>query len=118
MNDSEGGPVTFASIDTDSDGFKKPSEVVLTGKNDVMTEQSIDYIFELIPVQDSHFDLTKSADQRIFKSSSEFKFQKLNSKLFKIDHSSIKVEPFKVTHEKVTHLSDHLGLSIDLWIEK
>ena len=46
MNDENGGPPTFGGVEVDHDGIKFPIESVITGEIDLMTEQSIDYIFQ------------------------------------------------------------------------
>ena len=76
-------------------GISKPAETVLTGKNDLMTEQSIDFIFGLLPTENNDF-------------------QNLPEEPLKIDGESIKIEPFEVSGHIFTNLSDHYGLSIEL----
>ena len=46
LNDENGGPPTFGGVEVDHDGIKFPIESVITGESDLMTEQSIDYIFQ------------------------------------------------------------------------
>lgn len=46
--DSE-SPITMGDIIIDEEGVKKPRETVLTAKDDLMTEMSLDYIFQIIP---------------------------------------------------------------------
>ena len=48
ISDDEGGPSTFGGYKILQDGSRSPIETTLTNVHDLMSEQSLDYIFEFI----------------------------------------------------------------------
>eukprot|EP00828_Plagiopyla_frontata_P046274 TRINITY_DN8156_c0_g2_i1.p3 TRINITY_DN8156_c0_g2~~TRINITY_DN8156_c0_g2_i1.p3 ORF type:complete len:123 (-),score=26.56 TRINITY_DN8156_c0_g2_i1:20-388(-) len=87
-------PATLGTSKKDKLGNIISSEVQLTEKNDLHTNQLLDYIIELIPVSNYEYKSTE--------------IQKLNLK-------NITVQKFEVTdkNSKVAQLSDHYGLSAE-----
>ena len=82
-------PITFGDTFINSDGVEVPKETTLTAKYDLSSKKSIDYAFQLLPLG---------------KECPGFK-------------ANCKIEPFflrKGEHEKLTQLSDHYGLEIDI----
>lgn len=47
LNDEFGAPPTFGGVFETDDGMKFPIDTALPGKGDLMTEQSLDFIFKL-----------------------------------------------------------------------
>jgi hypothetical protein len=106
-------PVTYADSFMPDSGDMKPLETVLTHKDDLCSNQSLDYIFRLHPkslAKTKHNDLEEGQ-----------LFQK-QGKLH-ISEGSAKVEKFFVDSCDFTQLSDHYGSTVTLeykpsWEEK
>lgn len=75
----------------------------MTITEDLCTEQCLDYIFELIPKEDTEIDEENPM------SNNEEPKRKLRLK-----PESIKIENFFVSDQPFTQLSDHYGISIEL----
>ena len=129
LADEKGGPPTFGAVEIDQDGIKFPVETVLLGELDLMTEQSLDYIFlferksqtsllntieeqkDLIDIDEKEVDFVQLRGS--FKSSNELKLQTKSSKI-NVCKESIKIEKFPVTGHKFTFISDHFGVSVKI----
>lgn len=94
----------------------------LTCKEDVGSNQTLDYIFEIIPNLNSimfRFD-TKELKCNSKINLSESKEDSLDSQEnlkqceLLIDYESVKVEEFLVSNKPYQQLSDHFGLSVEV----
>ncbi|KAL4503900.1 hypothetical protein ABPG72_022530 [Tetrahymena utriculariae] len=124
-------PITFADVYKDQNGQIQPLETALTHKSDLKSQQSLDYIFQIIPnglmVDDQPDNLnnkgnkiynqinqsskggytTQSSSNNLVKNAQK----NLNDKNFVVDFSKSKVEKFFVKGQNFTQLSDHYGVS-------
>ena len=80
-------PITFGRFVISEDGKKVPIETVLTVADENVSAMSVDYMFEVIPAS------------------------RKNKTRLQIKDKSSQVEEFKIQHAKLTHLSDHVGIS-------
>ncbi|CAI2369971.1 unnamed protein product [Moneuplotes crassus] len=124
LGDEEGAPATFAGTLTLDDGSKAPVDTALMGKIDVMTEQSLDYIFALdrndmkkdasedFKAVDNHLQ----SDIRNNEHAHDLDSQRLltKEKGFYIRENTIAVEKFILEGKKYGTISDHFGLSVEI----
>lgn len=85
---NEEHPVTFGRFTIDENGTKRPTEVALTDERELTSGMSLDYILEIIP------NKRKGKTTKLY-----------------VKEKSAKTEEFLIKHEKLTQLSDHIGLS-------
>ncbi|CAK84271.1 unnamed protein product (macronuclear) [Paramecium tetraurelia] len=83
--------ITYADYVEDESGQKKPMEIQLTDKADLLTGQCLDYIFQMIPENQGN--------------PNQIKIKQVN------------VEKFFVEGQKFTQLSDHYGVSCDILVK-
>lgn len=81
-------PVTYSDVKIE-DGKEVPMETVLTDKDDLKSQQCLDYIFQILP--------------------GGIMTNKIKG--------TCKVRPFYVEHESVTQISDHYGVQLSFSIE-
>lgn len=96
-------PITYADSIMNENGDLVPKETVLTHKDDLCSNQSLDYIFHLNPKA-----LLKKlgCSEKGEGANREGKLQ--------IVKGSAKVEPFMIGSKTFTQLSDHYGISVRL----
>jgi hypothetical protein len=125
--DSVGPPATFGGVKVFEDGTKGPIETTLSGIHDLMTEQSIDYIFEFKrndmhpnkgedtkPEKSNKRLIDFGADEEIEERVENFK---TSPSQITIDAKTMKVEQFLVEGKDFSTLSDHFGLSVSVNID-
>lgn len=121
--DDYGPPVTFGGVEIDEDGEPIPVETALSGKHDLMSEQSIDFILQFERTDMPEYEIRKSKEKEpeekdLLGISSKSKTSKsddnYNNKKFGIDPESLKVEKFMIEGKEFTTISDHFGLSVYL----
>ena len=84
---------------------------VLTGKVDLNSKQTLDYIWEIIP------DYNLNIYKKYFKSNNQIENLKNdNNEIIEVLYDSFTVEKFLVQNRKYQQLSDHFGLSVELVI--
>ena len=124
ISDEEGGPPTFGGVKLYEDGTKGPVETALAGEADLMTEQSIDYMFELVREdkknafcpEEGKCNKHKEVDEKDELLIGHSEVQPVATP-FKVIDKTIKVEQFIVEGQDFSTLSDHFGLSVDLGIK-
>ena len=106
-------PVTFADIGLDEEGKEAPVDVHLTHKSDLMSAQSIDYIFKFERIDGATVDeeAQRASKKQMTKKDPVDDLTKAGERL-EIDPSTMKVEKFEIQGKIFTHLSDHYGLSV------
>jgi len=102
-------PITYADSVLDGDNQLKPSEIVLTHKDDYCSNQSLDYIFKLSPKT-----LFTKHDNSDLEEGQGF----VRQRKLKVVPDSAKVEKFLVAGRDFTQLSDHYGASVTLEYDK
>eukprot|EP01017_Pseudomicrothorax_dubius_P042759 TRINITY_DN7022_c0_g1_i12.p1 TRINITY_DN7022_c0_g1~~TRINITY_DN7022_c0_g1_i12.p1 ORF type:complete len:373 (-),score=59.71 TRINITY_DN7022_c0_g1_i12:504-1622(-) len=134
-------PVTYGESERVG-GVEMPVEVALTHRDDLCSNQCLDYMFQLIPLHllrtepeviiadeegkgeepERHlFDsiATKGTPTQFINNSNldpgnSFMREDADFVHYGFDHTSVHLERFAVTHEEFTHISDHYGLELTL----
>jgi len=119
-------PCTYADITRTSDGKIIPKETVLTNTTDFCTEESIDYIFSFR----KHKPTTTNLNNNNINSNNNSNHNNTNninsnsnnnknnnSDSYTVTPGKSKVREFFVDNLPVTQLSDHYGISLDLFIK-
>mmetsp|Transcript_11031 Transcript_11031/g.9761 ORF Transcript_11031/g.9761 Transcript_11031/m.9761 type:complete len:306 (-) Transcript_11031:99-1016(-) len=114
--DEDGGPATFAGSLTLEDGTKVPTDTALMGKHDLMTEQSLDYIFMLERVDVSNRARDEDRKESRGSDPNGYNVHRLlgGSNEFTVLEDTIKVQMFLTEGKEYGTLSDHYGLSVDV----
>lgn len=136
LADSEGGPITFGAAQLGEGGLEIPSETALTGQGDLLSKQSIDYIFHMLPkmrsgssdiIEEDKYDIESSSEQMNTpavpdhynqgtenrKTTNKVDPYKRSVPLTPIEQS-LKIETFSVEDQEFTQLSDHYGISMHI----
>lgn len=93
-------PPTYGVGVVGNDGIERPDEIILTHAVDHCTNLCLDYIFQLIPKKQKHYEISLQESPMMLKLPKRLAIRKEGST----------VEKFYVKHPKVTQLSDHFGL--------
>ena len=91
---------------------KEEYDQTLTSKADMNIRQTLDYIWEIIP--DFSLDIFKSGNNKYSKSYSTDD-RSFDNKKIKVLYDTLKVQEFLVKNRPYQQLSDHFGVSVDLF---
>ena len=86
---------------------------VLTGKAEINMKQTLDYMWEIIP--DYNSDIFKNEFYNLFYDNEEEKNEENENNKEKILYETLKVEEFLVKNRPYQQLSDHFGVSVELY---
>ena len=86
---------------------------VLTGKAEINMKQTLDYMWEIIP--DYNSDIFKNEFYNLFYDNEEEKNDENENNKEKILYETLKVEEFLVKNRPYQQLSDHFGVSVELY---
>ena len=96
---------------------KPEYDKVLTGKDEFNLKQTLDYIWEIIP--DYNLDIFKNGADKIcnfiFDDDDDEKDEGYKQEESKVIYESLKVEEFLVKNRPYQQLSDHFGVSVELF---
>ena len=92
---------------------KPEYDQVLTGKAEINMKQTLDYMWEIIP--DYNSDIFKNEFYNLFYDNEEEKNEENENNKEKILYETLKVEEFLVKNRPYQQLSDHFGLSVELY---
>ncbi|CAI2368358.1 unnamed protein product [Moneuplotes crassus] len=115
LGDEEGAPATFAGTIELEDGSKAPADTALMSQKDLMTEQSLDYIF-ILERNDICFKSQEDSKDMTYPITNIIKDEWLlpKQKPFTVKEDTIRVEKFLIKDKKYGALSDHFGLSVNM----
>ena len=92
---------------------KPEYDQVLTGKAEINMKQTLDYMWEIIP--DYNSDIFKNEFYNLFYDNEEEKNEENENNKEKILYETLKVEEFLVKNRPYQQLSDHFGVSVELY---
>ena len=92
---------------------KPEYDQVLTGKAEINMKQTLDYMWEIIP--DYNSDIFKNEFYNLFYDNEEEKNDENENNKEKILYETLKVEEFLVKNRPYQQLSDHFGVSVELY---
>ena len=92
---------------------KEEYDHTLTNKIEMNTKQTLDYLWELIP--DYNLDIYKQQGINIINKNYSYDDKNLKENKIKVLYDTFKVQEFLVKNRPYQQLSDHFGVSVDLY---
>ena len=92
---------------------KEEYDHTLTNKIEMNTKQTLDYLWELIP--DYNLDIYKQQGINIINKNYSYDDKNLKDNKIKVLYDTFKVQEFLVKNRPYQQLSDHFGVSVDLY---
>ena len=92
---------------------KEEHDHTLTNKYDMNTKQTLDYIWEVIP--DYNLDIYKHQGINMLKKNYSYDDKNLEDNKIRVLYDTFKVQEFLIKNRPYQQLSDHFGISVDLY---